>query len=259
MKEAEEALNSYRIFLESIPLKRYREELKDVKWVEQDLYSEMLPLASIFRNYWHAQNFLDFESWFEQFWEELHSNPQSLVALKNFKKYHFDKDDDGWFKLGFKARMYRTWISVLTQVDFYYVFVYVCTRQKKEINFEANAELDKRGIDLRIGELDFGISKISQRKEARAGGSVKKTIVLPYTVFNISEFVRLSNSPRVSPDNRVAYRKSVEAFNKYFIQLSNGFVVFGEQYVDLIVKNINNRQAVIEAIRGMGKELSGEL
>lgn len=258
MNKPEEALNSYRTFLESIPLKRYREELKDVKWVEQDLYSEMLPLASIFSNYWEAQNFLDFESWFEQFWEELYSNCQSLVALKNFKKYYFDKDDNGWFKLGFKARMYRTWVSVLTQVDFYYVFVYVCIRQKKEINFEANAELDKKGIDLRIGELDFGISKISQRKEARSSGSKKKLILLPYTVFNIDEFLRLSKSSRVSPENRIAYKKSAEAFNKYFIRLSNGFVVFGEQYVEIIVKNITNRQAVIEAVRSMGKELSGE-
>jgi len=246
LSKEQRALDSYRSFLEGLPIVAY-EKYKAIKWVEQDLPKEMLPLASIFRNYWLTQNYLDFESWFKLFWKELDSEPLSREAMRQFKNYHFDGADDVWFKRGFRGRMYRTWMSVLTQIDFYYIFHYVCAKKKKGISFEATAELDRKGID------------ISQRKEARAGGSVKKTIVLPYTVFNISEFVRLSNSPRVSPANRAAYRKSVEAFNKYFIQLSNGFVVFGEQYVDLIVKNINNRQAVIEAIRGMGKELSGEL
>ncbi len=33
-------LTNYRKFLESIPLSKYREELKDIKWVEQDLPKE---------------------------------------------------------------------------------------------------------------------------------------------------------------------------------------------------------------------------
>jgi len=257
MEKEREALDSYRAFLQSIPLAKYRETLKDVKWVEQDLYPEMLPLASIYRNYWHNQNFLDFESWFEQFWNELHSNPLSLAAVKSFKKYYFDKDNDGWFKLGFKARMYRTWVSVLTQIDFYYVFKYVCAKKGYDITFEANATLDRKGIDLRIGELDFGISKVSQRKEARSGGS-GRVIVLPYAVFDISDFSRKSNSARVSPASRMAYRKSIEAFNKYFIQLSNGFVVFKEEYIIPIIENIRNPDSIKASVKKIGEELSGE-
>ncbi|MBT9139008.1 MAG: hypothetical protein DDT31_01588 [Syntrophomonadaceae bacterium] len=258
MEKTESNLNSFRAFLGSIPLAEYRETLKNVKWVEQDLYPAMLPLASIFKNYWETQNFLDFESWFEQFWEELHSGPTSLSALKEFKKYYFDKNNDGWFKLGFKARMYRTWVSVLTQIDFYYAFQYVCAKRQKAIAFEANAELDRKGIDLIIGELEFGISKVSQRKEARSAGSKTKLIVLPYAVFNIGDFMRKSHSPRVSPANRIAYHNSVEAFNKYFIQLKNGFVVFGENYVNQLVDNIDNPEELIDAIGQIGKDLAGE-
>jgi len=45
MKNPITDLGEYRKFLEVIPLNRYREELKDIKWVEQDLPKEMLPLA----------------------------------------------------------------------------------------------------------------------------------------------------------------------------------------------------------------------
>ncbi len=257
MEVEKKALNFYRAFLQSIPLAEYRETLKDVKWVEQDLYPEMLPLASIFRNYWHNQNFLDFGSWFDQFWNELHSNPLSVSAIKDFKKYYFDKDNDGWFRLGFKARMYRTWVSLLTQIDFYYVLSYVIAKRGYRITFEANAVLDQKGIDLRIGGLDFGISKVSQRKEARSGGS-KRLIVLPYAVFNIKDFTRKSMSSRVTPASRMAYKKSVEAFNNYFIQLDNGFVVFKEDYVIPIIENIDNPEGIKAAIKKIGEELSGE-
>jgi hypothetical protein len=53
------------IFSGKIPLVKYREELKDIKWVEQDLPKEILPLRSIYKYYWEKREFLDFEEWFE--------------------------------------------------------------------------------------------------------------------------------------------------------------------------------------------------
>lgn len=90
-------------------MNKYREELKDVKWVEQDLPKEILPLASIFsifKYYWEERKFLKFEDWFEVFWEEINTHPLSKESLK--QENYFDKNNDGWFKKGFKARMYRT-------------------------------------------------------------------------------------------------------------------------------------------------------
>ncbi len=107
-KNPSKDLERYRKFLETIPLYKYREELKDIKWVEQDLPREMLPMASMFKYYWEARNLLKFEEWFEIFWRELNTDPKSKETLRQFKKYYFDKDNDGWFKKGFKARMYRT-------------------------------------------------------------------------------------------------------------------------------------------------------
>jgi len=252
------ALNSYRKFLESIPLNEY-EKFRIIKWVEQDLPHELLPQWFIFYCYWDTQNFLEFESWFEKFWQALLSNPTSAAVLKDFKKYYFDKNNDGWFKLGFKARMYRTWTAVLTQLDFSYMFAYVCHKQDKSIDLEANAELDISGVDLRVGSIDFQVGKITQRKEARSAAVARRNrIQIPYAVFNVDEYERKSHSSRVSPTNRASYRNALQAFHKYFLLLKNGFVVFSEYYVDQVVTNLDDPDKLKTTIEGMLAELSGE-
>lgn len=259
MGNAAIALQSYRKFLESIPLDDYREKFRIVKWVEQDLPRDLLPQGSIFRHYWHEQNFIDFESWFEDFWEELQTDVMSVAALKDFKKYYFDKNNDGWFKLGFKARMYRTWTAVLTQLDFCYMFAYVCHKQGRSVNLEANAELDISGIDLRVGNIDFEVGKITQRKEARSAAAARRNrIRIPYAVFNVGEYERKSHSSRVSPSSRIEYRNALQAFHKYFVLLKNGFVVFSEHYVDQVVRNLDDPDNLKAAISRMLLELSGE-
>ena len=65
MKNPINDLKKYREFLETIPLAKYREELRDVKWAEQDLPREMFPLASIFKYYWDERKFLSsFDKYF---------------------------------------------------------------------------------------------------------------------------------------------------------------------------------------------------
>ena len=259
MMDSLEALQRYRRFLESIPLNEYREKFRIIKWVEQDLPRDLLPQGSIFRHYWHKQNFLDFESWFEDFWGELQSDTTSATALKDFKKYYFDKNNDGWFKLGFKARMYRTWTAVLTQLDFCYMLAHICDKHNKKVKLEANAGLDISGIDLRVGSLDFEVSKITQRKEARSAATARRNrIRIPYAVFNIDEYGRLSQSSRVSSSNRIKYHNALQAFHKYFLLPKNGFVVFGEHYVDQVAKNLDNPDKLKIVIKRLLAELSGE-
>lgn len=251
-----EDLKKYHKFLETIPLGKYREELKDIKWVEQDLPMEILPLASIFKYYWEERRFLSFDEWFEIFWKELNTNPQSKEALKRFKKYYFDKNNDGWFKKGFKARMYRTWISVLTQLDFCYMFEYVSAKEGKNLQLKCNADLDARGIDARVMDIDFQVAKISHRKEARTAGGKKRVVTIPYAVFNIEELERRCYSPRVK--DRSEYQKTLSSFRKYFAQLQNGFIVFKENYIRPIIDNIDSIEKVRKVIRQILLELSGE-
>lgn len=216
----------------------------------------MLPLKSIFRHYWFERKFLDFDKWFENFWKELNTRSESKEALKQFKKYFFDKDGNGWFKKGFRARMYRTWVSVLTQLDFCYLFEYICTKEGKDLILECNAELDARGVDARINDISFQIAKISQRKEARTVGSKKNLIIVPYAVFNIEEFQHRLTSPRVK--DKTGYQKALNSFKQYFIRLDNGFVVFKEDYLKPIIDNIADIEKVKEIVGRISLELAGE-
>ncbi|MEW6686503.1 MAG: TaqI family restriction endonuclease [Candidatus Edwardsbacteria bacterium] len=82
-------LEKYREFLETIPLDKYREELKNIKWVEQDLVSQLFPLKSIYATYWEWKNFLSFEDWFNKFWNKLRQNhSQKLKDLKELVRAH---------------------------------------------------------------------------------------------------------------------------------------------------------------------------
>jgi len=210
IKNPIEDLKRYREFLESIPLNEYRIELKDIKWVEQDLPKEILPLNSIFKYYWEERKFLHFDEWFEDFWKEINTKIESVKALEDFKKYFFNKSlkENDWFKKGFRARMYRTWISILTQLDFCYMFEYICDKEGKNLKLICNAELDAKGIDAKVNDIGFQIAKISQRKEARTVSSKKKIIPIPYVVYNVEEFKRKMKSPRVK--NKKRYQKSLE-------------------------------------------------
>jgi hypothetical protein len=226
--------------------------------VEQDLPKEILPLASIFKHYWEDRKFLDFDEWFEEFWEEINTSPESKKALEGFKRYFFNKslEENGWFRKGFKARMYRTWVSVLTQLDFCYMFEYICAKEGKDLQLECNAELDAKGIDAKVNDIGFQVAKISQRKEARTVGSKKTIITIPYAVFNIEEFEKRIASPRVK--DKSGYKKALKSFHKYFILLKNGFVIFSEEYLNRIINNINDVEKVKQAVNEISVELSGE-
>lgn len=262
-----EDLKKYREFLETIPLVKYREELKDIKWVEQDLHPLLYPQESIFEKYWEKHNYLDFEDWFNEFWGNLNKEENTLEKLRDFKevvrahrKFYNGKingDHENRFFLGFKARMYRTWISVLTQLDFCYLINSLFEKEGKGLQVECNAELDvKEGVDARVNNIGFQIAKISQRKEALKISRKKSLVTIPYAVFDIKEYERLVNSPRVK--DKTGYQRALQAFHKYFIRLQNGFVVFNENYLKPIIKNIEDIEKVKEVVKQISLELSGE-
>jgi len=263
-KDSIKDFEKYRKFLESIPLSEYREKLKDIKWVEQDLVPALYPLTSIYKNYWETQNFLDFGKWFTEFWGEINaSQKQKLIDLKDLVKAHrkfyedtINGDLDNKVFLSFKARMYRTWVSVLTQLDFCYLFEFICTKEGKNLQVECNAELDSKGIDAKINNIGFQIAKISQRKEALKIVRKSRVVTIPYAVFDVEEFQRLSHSSRVKVKDK--YQKALYSFNKYFIQLNNGFVVFKEDYLKPIIDNIADIEKVKEIVGRISLELAGE-
>ncbi|MDO8735021.1 MAG: TaqI family restriction endonuclease [Elusimicrobiota bacterium] len=261
-------LDNYRHFLSSIPLSKYREELI-IKWVEQDLHSALFPQKSIFHYYWDEKEFLGFEEWFDAFWNNLITDKNLLEKVEDFKalvrahrKFYEDKinsEHEKRFFLGFKARMYRTWISVLTQLDFCYLFDALCVKKKMNLKVECNYELDViEGIDAKVNEVGFQIAKISDRKVAQKISRKKRVITIPYAVFPLEEYKRKSQSSRVQEKSRIAYKNALVAFHKYFISLDNGFVVFHENYLSPVIDNINDIDKINEIVKQITLELAGE-
>ncbi|MCX7757187.1 MAG: TaqI family restriction endonuclease [candidate division WOR-3 bacterium] len=266
IKDANNDLIAYRAFLESIPLEDFRKELKDIKFVEQDLHPLLFPLASIFEYYWEKREYLPFELWYKNFIAQIEQNEKKKAKLSDLKelvrahrKFYDDTVNNnlnGKFQMGFKARMYRTWVSVLTQLDFCYMFEYLCAKNKLALTIECNADLDASGIDAKVNEIGFQIAKISQRKEALKIGRKTKVIEVPYVVWDLNKIKEKIKNPRTK--KRDVYQNMLDTFNKYYIQLKNGFVVFKESYINEIINNINDIDKLKSIIKRISLELAGK-
>jgi len=108
-------LERYEEFLKSIPVEKY-EYLRAIKTVEQDLPRELLPLEIFYEYYWYGENFADYEEVFGVYWEE------KLRFIHKFIEKYFYGCSLQFVKEGFKARLYRTWMSILTQFHFQYLW-----------------------------------------------------------------------------------------------------------------------------------------
>lgn len=131
-------LRRFRKFLEKIPLQELGEETRPIKTVEPDWREELnlIIWRTVYTNYWEQNNFLNFDEWFSNLW----SNLENHEMLKEFKEYcaaflkYYHSNQwrtlaDNWFKTGFRARLFRLWTSALTQLDFCYIFRYICEKE----------------------------------------------------------------------------------------------------------------------------------
>jgi hypothetical protein len=225
------AREDFREFLKTIDLDKYRMLLKDKKYVEQDLPEGVVKemLKSLYEYYWVNKQFLSFDDWFNAIW----SRVTKLKEFKDFIWYYWhmtlgkDKDWDEWFKVGFKARLYRTWTAVLTQFDFMYTFACVLEEKGMKMPILASPELNAKGIDLRLrvedNLIDIQVSKVSQRKDVR-GKTGKGVIVIPY--------------PVVSRRDLVGRPNILNIFDKYYEELENGFIVFKKKLAEEVLNRM---------------------
>ncbi len=245
------AREGFREFLKTIDLDKYRMLFKDKKYVEQDLPEGVVKemLKSLYEYYWVNKQFLSFDEWFNILW----SRVTKLEEFKNFIWYYWrmtlgkDKDWDEWFKVGFQARLYRTWTAVLTQFDFMYTFACVLEEKGMKMPISASPELNMKGVDLRLrvkdSLIDFQVSKISHRKEAR--GEIRKgVIVIPYPVVSRRN---LANKPNI-----------LNIFDKYYEELENGFIVFKKELAEEVLNKVLRGEDVGRFAKELAKCLVGE-
>ncbi len=231
-------LKKFEKFLGGLELEKYR-ELRAIKTVEQDLPQDLLPLEIYYRYYWDSTDFKDFEDVFKIYWHEK-LNPH----IYNFIKKYFYGCSLQFVEEGFKARLYRIWISLLTQFHFQYLWN---ATQEEEIL--SSPELDAMGIDgiVELNDLKVGIQikKVSYRREASSRRFTRRQqkfadviVEVPYLVVDTEDLKKKIASPRVKEKSRERYMALLQLFKENFIKLDNGFVIFKGDYLEHVRKVI---------------------
>ena len=222
------SLDDFNEFLSTIDLESNRERFRKYKSVEEDLPREIQILGNIYKTYWSEPNFLSYD----QFIHTVINDIESKLRAYNRKRNGDDPDSEDAYPLflkGWIARQYRTWTSILTQIQLGYV------AKTKFPNNEVtmSEELDIKGIDLRIVDYnDFGVKKVTKRTDIKISGQEKEGVI-PIKYCVPSSFV-LQN-PKTK---KGTYRKPYMEFksDKRLDYLPNGFIIFTDKVFDEIGK-----------------------
>jgi hypothetical protein len=235
---------NFENFLKSIPLDKYRDELMKYKLVEQDLPKDLIPLSDIFKYYWKegkTAEFPNYDEFFEIWWKE------HLLPLDAFKRQYFWGCSHDFVFNGFKARIYRTLISVLTQFHFMYLWLENC-----ELPLTVGWELDIKGIDGLVNNnnenIILSIKKITQRREAGDSGrfsskqysGYQHIIEIAYSIDEPSYFKdKIARAKK--NETRTLYTALFQLTSELQKKLSNGFTIFNSKYplaIESLIKSL---------------------
>ncbi len=242
----QEELISFTEFLKNIDVEKYS-NLRQIKTVEQDLTRDLLPLEIFYRFYWESYDFKDFDEVFRIYWNEKLS-----PYIYDFIKKYFYGCSLMFVEEGFRARLYRIWMSILTQFQFQYLW-----NAKFQEKLYSSADLDSLGIDavVELGNKKIGlqIKKISLRREASDRRFTRRQqkyadiiAEIPYLVLDTEDLKNKLKSSRVKQTNKEKYYALLQAFTENFIKYQNGFVVFAEAYLQKIYNVIMTKLADIQ-------------
>ena len=215
------SLSQMETFLKGIDLTKYRTAYSQIKLVEMDLPRNIQALESIYKIYWEDRNFLDFDLYYSKYLKA-HSKEIEIFRVKTT----MCKD---CFTRGLKARIYRTWASIITQIH----AGYVAENIFGDGTVEMSVELDHKKVDIKVTYRDFVINyqvkKESHRPEARARiASSKINEGLNLDIFYFVPPRKIFEDPyKLDGTPRKDYQRFTD--NKQLSLLPNGFVVFNKQ------------------------------
>lgn len=217
--------NNYRelfeTFLGSVGLKSYREKYY-VKIVEMNLPRKIQVLGLIYKIYWVEKRFIDFEEFYKEYLEKC----KEYIEAFRIKTTICDK----CFTRGLKARIYRTWASIITQIQGGYVAESVFGKG----NVEMSEELDRKGADIRVEykghKINFQVKKETLSGVIGRGVEPENkidgdSIDLPYFVPIDTDFK--NNGKKNNGEYRVGYIRSLKKLEEMGLKrFSNGFIIF---------------------------------
>ena len=213
-------LQEFTEFLKTVDLKEYRKKYASIKIVEMDLPKDIQAIILLYRVYWVEKNFISFEDFYERYLEE------KKEMIETFRiKTTMCKD---CFTRGLKARIYRTWAGLITQIHAGYVAESVFGRGSVEMS----RELDSLGADIRVNYkghfLNYQVKKasfsgvMSRRPLPRDKKLKGEPIDIYYEVPT-----SLSDQKTKSGKFRIPYLRFLE--DKRTEAFANGFVVFTKE------------------------------
>jgi hypothetical protein len=205
-----------------VDLKGYRKQYAHIKIVEMDLPKNIQAISLLYKVYWDEKNFLTFEKFYERYLKE------KGKTIEEFRiKTTMCKD---CFSRGLKARIYRTWAGLITQIHAGYVAESVFG----EGSVKMSAELDSAGADIRVNYkkhiLNYQVKKssysgvMSRKPLPRKKITEGEAIDIYYEVPNSDIF----DNPKTKKGLfRTGYTRFIE--DKRTIRLPNGFVIFTKE------------------------------
>ena len=209
-------LERFEDFLAGIDLEYYRNQYRRIKIVELDMPRNVQALATMYEEYWgRRENWPDYPAFYETYASNLAGELEAWRIDAQFSSETFYR--------GLPARIYRTWASLLTQIQGAYVAETIYGRGKVSMSVSE----DRRGKDLVIdlglpGKLPVQIKKRSERAEAQRGpgrGSRQKYIQVDYAVPATAPLTKAGKPSKPYADWEARWGDRLK-------RLDNGFVVF---------------------------------
>ena len=240
------SLEQFNQFLAQVDLADYRNKYQHIKCFEADMPKSIQALKSIYEIYWDkpVKPIPDFEVFYNKYYWTKHM--RDLVFEKNEK-------DIGLCSIclekGVKARIYRTWASLITQIQ----AAYCCVEVFGFENVFQNEELDRSGIDILIiykkQKIGLQIKKQTGRKEIanrKPLGKEKNEADMMYDLYYYVPDEKDLKNPQYTRDTKNNKKGEWKEFAKlfgldesqpYLKILDKGFVIFTTKYfLDLKTK-----------------------
>ena len=210
-------LEKFDKFLKTVCLKDYRKKYSHIKIVEMDLSKDIQAIKLLYKVYWDEKKFISFDDFYKRYLKE------KKRAIEKFKIKTTMCDD--CFSRGLKARIYRTWAGLITQIHAGYIAESVFGKGTVLMS----ERLDHQGADIRIEYkerfLNYQVKKtsysgvMSRKPLPRKNKLNGEPIDIKYEVPTC-----LSDPKTKKGEFRKPYLRFVE--DKRTKSFENGFVVF---------------------------------
>jgi len=155
-------------FLKSVDLRAFRKIYMPIKIVEMNLPKSIQAIELLYRVYWDNKHFIDFDDFYKIYEKEKGRELRKFqrrigMCSKCFKK-------------GIKARTYRTWAGLITQIHAGYVAEQVFGLG----TIKMSEELDRQDADIQVRYkeviLNYDVKKIANAGVMGRGHIPRNTI-----------------------------------------------------------------------------------